>query len=274
MPKGKTTPENTWQRIEYWIKRNPDKTVEECQELLDEKLRHNREAKPSRIEFWQKKYPEKSLEECQELLKEHKEKVKKTHTPENTSTCIEYWLSKGYSEEEAKELLRNRQSTFTLEKCINKYGKEEGEKIFNNRQKRWINSLKKNFERYGDGRSVQSELAYTIIEKICNSLNINRPLREKWMFDSEKNRAYAYDFQYRNKIVEINGDYWHANPKIYNEDFYNKSKQMTAEEIWLYDKLKYKHAESKGYSVYVIWESDWNKDPQNELNKCMEFLNA
>ena len=239
MPKGKTSPENTWQRIEYWIKRNPDKT----------------------------------LEECQELLKKHKEKVKNTHTPENTCTRVEYWIAKGYSEEEAKELLRNRQTTFTLQKCIDKYGKEEGEKIFNDRQKRWLNSLKKNFEKYGDGRSAQSELAYKIIGKICNCLNITRPTKEKWMFDSKRNKAYAYDFQYGNKIIEINGDYWHANPKLYSADFYNKSEQMVAEEIWLYDKLKYKFAESKGYSVYTIWESDWNEDPQRELNKCLKFLN-
>ena len=362
MPKGKTTPENTWQRIEYWIKRNPDKTVEECQKLLDEKLKHHREAKPLRIEYWIKRNPDKTLEECQELLnrykkensfqcieywikrnpdktleecqelldnakksylkkrpdnhgeknpghkskvpleerkrrspmtiefwksrnpdktleecqkllKEHKERLKKTHTPENTNTRIEYWLAKGYSEEEAKELLRNRQTTFTLQKCIDKYGKEEGEKIFNDRQKKWANSLKKNFEKYGDGRSPQSELASMIIDILCKNLEIEKPKKEKWMFDSKRNRAYAYDFQYKNKIIEINGDYWHANPKLYSAEFYNKSKQMVAEEIWLYDKLKYEFAESKGYSVYTIWESDWNEDPQRELNKCLRFLN-
>jgi len=38
---------------------------------------------------------------------------------------IQYWVNKGYTEEEAKIKVKEAQSTFTLEKCIQKYGKEK-----------------------------------------------------------------------------------------------------------------------------------------------------
>ena len=40
------------------------------------------------------------------------------------------------------------------------------------------------------------------------------------------------------KIIEFYGDYWHCNPKFYNESFYNVSKQKTAKELWEIDARK------------------------------------
>lgn len=45
------------------------------------------------------------------------------------------------SEEEAKIALRERQATFTLEKCIKRHGLEEGTRRFNERQDKWQNTL-------------------------------------------------------------------------------------------------------------------------------------
>lgn len=59
----------------------------------------------------------------------------------NNQVFLEYWLKRGYSEQEAKEKLIERQSTFSLEKCIQKYGKEEGIKVFQERQNKWQNTL-------------------------------------------------------------------------------------------------------------------------------------
>jgi hypothetical protein len=47
--------------------------------------------------------------------------------PENNSCKIEYYLKKTDGDlEEAKKLLSERQSTFSLDKCIKKYGEIEG----------------------------------------------------------------------------------------------------------------------------------------------------
>jgi len=60
---------------------------------------------------------------------------------------LQYWLNKGLSEEEAKKALQKRQQTFTLEKCIKKYGKIDGQKKWQERQDKWKSTLKnKSFE--------------------------------------------------------------------------------------------------------------------------------
>lgn len=64
------------------------------------------------------------------------------HYKDKTTTNIEYWIKKGYSPEEAKIQVSKRQSTFSLNKCIDKYGHDEGNRVFNERQDKWINTLK------------------------------------------------------------------------------------------------------------------------------------
>lgn len=54
---------------------------------------------------------------------------------------VRYWQNKGYTLEESKKIISKSQSTFSLKKCIEKYGQEEGLRIFNQRQEKWINSI-------------------------------------------------------------------------------------------------------------------------------------
>lgn len=61
--------------------------------------------------------------------------------PQNQHTRIEFYLEQGYSEEESRKLLHERQSTFSLEKCIEKYGEEEGYTVWKSRQERWMESF-------------------------------------------------------------------------------------------------------------------------------------
>ncbi len=61
------------------------------------------------------------------------------------NTNIEYFLEKGYSNEESIKLLSERQTTFSKEKCILKYGKVEGTKIWRERQEKWKKSFNKSF---------------------------------------------------------------------------------------------------------------------------------
>jgi very-short-patch-repair endonuclease len=60
-------------------------------------------------------------------------------------------------------------------------------------------------------------------------------------------------------VVEINGNYPHANPKKYKADdeiyLRGKPKQI-ASELWEKDKEKLAYLKAQGYEVFVIWESD------------------
>lgn len=189
-----------------------------------------------------------------------------------TSTQLDWWLNKGYSLEEAQKLLKERQTTFTLDRCIQKCGEEEGLKRFNKRQSKWKKALQENFEREGDGRSPSSKFANEIITQLCYYLKIEKPAKEKWIKCKETGNAYSYDFTYKKKIIEFNGDYWHCNPKIYKSSFFNKNKGLTASEIWQYDQSKNKLAEQHSYEVLVVWESEWNMNPDETLKKCIKFL--
>lgn len=53
----------------------------------------------------------------------------------------EYWINKGYSLEEAKEIISKKQVMFSYETCVEKYGLVEGKKIWADRQKKWQETL-------------------------------------------------------------------------------------------------------------------------------------
>lgn len=61
-----------------------------------------------------------------------------------------------------------------------------------------------------------------------------------------------------NIIIEVNGDYFHANPKIYKENDLLKrfGGYKKAKDIWEQDLWRNSHIEKLGYKVLVIWESD------------------
>ena len=85
-------------------------------------------------------------------------------------------------------------------------------------------------------------------------------------YNSNNKKAYFYDFvdTKNKKVIEFNGDLYHANPSLFNEnDCPNPfNKKLTAKEIWEYDKQKLDHIKSLGYQVLIIWESNYrqNKD--------------
>ena len=70
-------------------------------------------------------------------------------------------------------------------------------------------------------------------------------------------------------IYEFFGDFFHANPEIYNPD--SKIFNYTAEEKWQKDQKRIEFFKEMGYTVKVIWEKDWKDFQSNCLTK-EEFL--
>jgi len=66
---------------------------------------------------------------------------------------------------------------------------------------------------------------------------------------------------------------WHANPRIYTEsEVVNPHKNDTAKQIWEKDKIKIDFIKTFGYDVLVIWESDYIKNKEIIVTKCINFL--
>lgn len=93
------------------------------------------------------------------------------------------------------------------------------------------------------------------LSNVLTSLMVSH-IRQKWI----KNRSYDFHIMGTRMIIEVQGDFWHANPKSYKEsDILNHfGNKITAGEIWLKDADKKKLAENYGYEVFYIWESDMN----------------
>jgi hypothetical protein len=84
--------------------------------------------------------------------------------------------------------------------------------------------------------------------------------------------SYHFDLfvEELNLVIEYNGDYWHCNPLKYAPDFLHPQKQITAMELWEHDQMKKDLAIERGYNYHVIWESDYNKDPEFEIKNIIQ----
>ena len=77
-----------------------------------------------------------------------------------------------------------------------------------------------------------------------------------------------------NKVIEVNGDYWHFNPIIYDGNSVQKrrGKQLKAREVWKKDKIIYNELNKLGLSVLVVWESEL-KNSKDISKKIIDFVN-
>lgn len=84
----------------------------------------------------------------------------------------------------------------------------------------------------------------------------------KYRCEDGKDRWKSYDAKIGNLLIEVNGDYWHANPNKYDEnaEFIFPKSKVTAKDIWDLDKYKKQIAEQHGYDVLTIWESEFKEN--------------
>jgi len=85
---------------------------------------------------------------------------------------------------------------------------------------------------------------------------------------------YSYDFvdTLNKKCIEYNGNYWHGNPEIYNENWINPHNKLSINEIRKKDKLKHEAIRERGYDILVIWEKEVDDNKIEVIQKCLDFL--
>lgn len=262
------------------------KIKEKFDELYNNDKNFHKKRSHQTIEFWINKGF--SEEESKNKVKEvtdiiHKktwDKRRKNHElyQDVNTTQLKYWIKKGFTEDEAKKKIKERQLTFTIEKCIEKYGEEEGIIVYNKRQQKWNDIMQtkyKNGEYQKFTKDNYSNNEIELMDFISNTLNINSYYGENQYFKyfSDIGKTFSYDFYYKKKIIEFNGDYWHCNPLKYNENYFNKHLKKTAKEIWLSDEIKINKIKEVGCDVLIIWESEYKKDKQKTIQKCIDFIN-
>ena len=196
---------------------------------------------------------------------------------------IAYWINRGLTEEEAMAKVHERQQTFSVESCIEKYGEEKGVLVWKERQDKWQATLNskspEEIERInrakmgnGKGYSVSSQKFFWKLYK-----EINRDFKDirfatldpetkqesvdnkEWFVCEESGKHYFLDFYVRdtNKVIEYDGDYWH-NPNRQG----NKTRDAKRQE----------DLERLGFKIMRVRECDVNEDEERELKRCLEFL--
>ena len=259
------------------------------------------DANPSRrkeVREGRKSIFSKNCEKYDGLTAEEKEKkiqdllsniAKEKAENHNNPLTVDYYTSRGLTEKEAKEKLKERQCTFSLEKCIEKYGELEGTKIWKNRQEKWqqtlankspaeiklINSKKANASRricsyskisqelfdkiYSQIKDQYKEIFYATKpdSKLSNTYNNF----EYEVLVPDGIHRYFLDFYVKdnNKVIEFDGDYWHSDKRG------NK----------LRDFLREKELRHLGYkNILKVKEHDYRENPDKVVQQCLDFIRA
>ena len=199
-----------------------------------------------------------------------------------SQTQLGYWVNKGYSNYDAKIEVSKRQTTFSKELCIQKYGEEEGLKIFTERQNKWSKSLSTGGNLKIGYSKISQELFYCLLDKYeirdKDSIYFATHNKEFKLNKCESEGGiWLYDFTdiKNKKIIEFHGDMYHGNPKKYKSTDYPHPfrKSITAQEMWYKDKRKLETAIEEGFELLVVWDSEYRWGNKQEIiDKCIQFL--
>lgn len=126
---------------------------------------------------------------------------------------------------------------------------------------------------------------------ICKALEINhihkKPIRKETVpekmvrlildelgieFKQEKylkSKLFRADFLVgANKVIEVNGDYYHANPEVYSHKILTPLQVKNLKS----DKLKMDFYKENGFEVLIVWERDLKFNLEKEKEKIKDFI--
>lgn len=216
---------------------------------------------------------------------------------------LDFWVNKGYSEEEARDQVKKVQksrsarspsaqpgATGYTNRSINywiKKGYSEEDAKVKLRESQVKNGLEYYIKRFGE---KEGTLRYNArLEKWLSSPNNikmskGRSKKSNELFEKigvgsfgdhektvrGKTKVHRVDFLFDKKIIEFFGDYWHGNPTKYSPTDLVRKKLVS--DIWEHDKKKILDLRENGYDVLVVWENDYCKDPDKILKLCKTFV--
>lgn len=140
-------------------------------------------------------------------------------------------------------------------------------------------SLKTMLTKYGSRNTSYFNKGSSITKLnkwLYNVLN-NNNISYSAEFILKKDKSYySYDICIGNKIIEVHGDYWHGNPKLYKPDdiiLKNSTNEILVKDKWKKDELKINHAKKAGYEVLIIWELEIKQCEEKVIKKILNYVN-
>lgn len=217
----------------------------------------------------------------------------------------EFWTLRGYSEEEASERVASRQRATALlggEEKLQKLsqastGERNPMSLASIARRHGITAdeaskltpcfgrVKEKHPMWGKNHSPEA------LEKIANSPHLKDPSWRSvqeiqlaaWckqqfqcsILENQKIERWNVDilFESQKIIVEYFGCWWHADVRLYDDDWVHAFTRKTAKETRHRDNLKIEQLTALGYDVVVVWESDWKENPEREKERIINAYN-
>lgn len=253
-----------------WVKK-----FKMCQHLLTE---HNATYEDEIRDFCPLNYDNvlKEFEIAKQIAKEKHIKEKGEKISE--ANKIRYAsLTSEEKQKLAKKASEANQGVFTLEWFIKKYG-ENGSKLYEERSQRISEQGQHKNYIYLRNEHQFSKVSQVLFNIICKKIG-----RTNGIYYGSLNHEFSlgshhnFDFvdTINKKVIEFNGDKWHANPRFYKpNDVSIKKGNVTiiAKEVWEKDKQIENLAKSKGYDILFVWEYDFIHTPDKVIEECLKFL--
>lgn len=80
-----------------------------------------------------------------------------------------------------------------------------------------------------------------------------------------------------NLVIEFNGDCWHANPSLFNENDmpFPLNKKYTAKDIWRNDAERLNFLRTKVRDIIIVWEKDLkDRGIDNIVDELLEKIKS
>lgn len=194
-------------------------------------------------------------------------------------SIVEIQYNSTYGDGSYSALKERMKGVFTLNWFVDKYGEKEGNKKYTERCE---NIKRTTFFNYYNkvNKSNASKISQELFWILYNDESLQ--LNSYKLYFHELNHEHAcgtgrnFDFVIldKNKIIEFNGDKFHANPTIYSPDDTPNPfiKTLKSSQIWADDLDKISNVERLGYEVLVIWESEYKNNKDRVIQRCKDFL--
>lgn len=195
------------------------------------------------------------------------ESQRKISSIKSKKTCLEKYGVENPSQ--VGEVKRKKEETFIKHYGVDNIWKTKEYREFTS--KRWASYNKEKKTELIHKWTKQEGRISKIENKIVNIFNnLNIPIETQFKFPKF---FHKYDILLKNTnvIIEVQDDFWHANPNKYKENdiiHFPGNKSYLAKELWKKDLQKIHYAESQNYKVIQIWESDIR---EQEKNKNLEI---
>lgn len=209
----------------------------------------------------------------------YKQKIEK-----QKASIIEKWKDNDYKQFhkiKTKEYFDNLTKQQKIQKYsiknkyIKKYGEKNGLEKFQNiyiQRSLHINQ----FLQYS---KVSIDAIQILIQELVSKYGseiTNIYYKDKQFFIIYNNRLYFYDFYCKIKekavIVQFQGDFWHANPNIYTQQFVHPISGLSAKQIWEKDFQKREIALQKVEVYLCIWQKQYKENKCNTINNILNII--